>query len=168
MAIDGKFLKGTVADDKKGLHLLAAYLPDEGIVIKKLHIGPDGRIKGAQCDITLQELDKPLALAPNDATAPLPSTRYKPMLLGDTYEAMAQREYGSAILGVFMRQDATTAFPAAGDIVSMVPATRYTRRKIIPLAHSLGDSDAAVAARLALFDDHSAPVTMPRSRGDGR
>lgn len=38
LAIDGKFLKGTVADDKKGLHLLAAYLPDEGIVLMQMPV----------------------------------------------------------------------------------------------------------------------------------
>jgi len=38
LAIDGKFLKGTVADDKKGLHLLAAYLPNEGIVLMQMPV----------------------------------------------------------------------------------------------------------------------------------
>lgn len=38
LAIDGKFLKGTVMDDKKGLHLLAAYLPDEGIVLMQMPV----------------------------------------------------------------------------------------------------------------------------------
>jgi len=38
LAIDGKFLKGTVAEDKKGLHLLAAYLPDEGIVLMQMPV----------------------------------------------------------------------------------------------------------------------------------
>jgi predicted transposase YbfD/YdcC len=38
LAIDGKFLKGTVADDKQGLHLLAAYLPDEGIVLMQMPV----------------------------------------------------------------------------------------------------------------------------------
>ncbi|MBC8503763.1 MAG: ISAs1 family transposase [Anaerolineales bacterium] len=38
LAIDGKFLKGTVADDKKGLHLLAAYLPCEGIVLMQMTV----------------------------------------------------------------------------------------------------------------------------------
>jgi predicted transposase YbfD/YdcC len=38
VAMDGKFLKGTVADDKQGLHLLAAYLPDEGIVLMQMPV----------------------------------------------------------------------------------------------------------------------------------
>ncbi len=38
LAIDGKLLKGTVANNKKGLHLLAAYLPDEGIVLMQMPV----------------------------------------------------------------------------------------------------------------------------------
>ena len=38
LSIDGKFLKGTVADDKKGVHLLAAYLPNEGIVLMQMPV----------------------------------------------------------------------------------------------------------------------------------
>ncbi len=38
LAIDGKFLKGTVTNGKRGLHLLAAYLPDEGIVLMQMPV----------------------------------------------------------------------------------------------------------------------------------
>jgi len=38
LAIDGKFLKGTVSNDRPGLHLLAAYLPDQGIVLMQMPV----------------------------------------------------------------------------------------------------------------------------------
>ena len=38
LAIDGKFLRGSVAEEQKGLHLLAAYLPDEGIVLMQMPV----------------------------------------------------------------------------------------------------------------------------------
>jgi len=38
LAIDGKVLRGSVADDQKGMHLLAAYLPDEGIVLMQMPV----------------------------------------------------------------------------------------------------------------------------------
>jgi len=38
LAIDGKYLKGTVTDDKQGLRLLAAYLPEEGIVLMQMPV----------------------------------------------------------------------------------------------------------------------------------
>jgi len=38
LAIDGKVLRGSVADDQKGMHLLAAYLPHEGIVLMQMPV----------------------------------------------------------------------------------------------------------------------------------
>jgi hypothetical protein len=38
VAIDGKFLQGTVCDEKPGLHLLAAYLPAEGLVLMEMQV----------------------------------------------------------------------------------------------------------------------------------
>jgi predicted transposase YbfD/YdcC len=39
VAIDGKVLRGTVCDEKSGLHLLAAYLPEEGLVLMEMQVG---------------------------------------------------------------------------------------------------------------------------------
>ena len=38
VAIDGKVMRGTVCDEKSGLHLLAAYLPDEGLVLMEMQV----------------------------------------------------------------------------------------------------------------------------------
>jgi predicted transposase YbfD/YdcC len=38
VAIDGKVLRGTVNDDQPGLHLLAAYLPEEGLVLMEMEV----------------------------------------------------------------------------------------------------------------------------------
>lgn len=38
VAIDGKVLRGTVCDEKSGLHLLAAYLPGEGLVLMEMQV----------------------------------------------------------------------------------------------------------------------------------
>jgi hypothetical protein len=38
VAIDGKVLRGTVCDEKPGLHLLAAYLPEEGLVLMEMQV----------------------------------------------------------------------------------------------------------------------------------
>jgi hypothetical protein len=38
VAIDGKVLRGTVCDEKPGLHLLAAYLPEAGLVLMEMQV----------------------------------------------------------------------------------------------------------------------------------
>lgn len=38
VAIDGKVMRGTVCDEKSGLHLLAAYLPEEGLVLMEMQV----------------------------------------------------------------------------------------------------------------------------------
>ncbi len=38
VAIDGKVLRGSVCDEKPGLHLLAAYLPEEGLVLMEMQV----------------------------------------------------------------------------------------------------------------------------------
>ena len=38
VAIDGKVMRGTVCDEKLGLHLLAAYLPEEGLVLMEMQV----------------------------------------------------------------------------------------------------------------------------------
>jgi len=38
VAIDGKIMRGTVCDEKSGLHLLAAYLPEEGLVLMEMQV----------------------------------------------------------------------------------------------------------------------------------
>lgn len=38
VAIDGKMLRGTVGDEQAGLHLLAAYLPSEGLVLMEMQV----------------------------------------------------------------------------------------------------------------------------------
>lgn len=38
VAIDGKVLRGSVCDEKPGLHLLAAYLPAEGLVLMEMQV----------------------------------------------------------------------------------------------------------------------------------
>jgi predicted transposase YbfD/YdcC len=41
VAIDGKVMRGTVCDEKPGLHLLAAYLPEEGLVLMEMQVERD-------------------------------------------------------------------------------------------------------------------------------
>jgi len=38
VAIDGKMLRGTLDNDQPGLHLLAAYLPEEGLVLMQMEV----------------------------------------------------------------------------------------------------------------------------------
>jgi predicted transposase YbfD/YdcC len=38
VAIDGKVMRGTVCDGQAGLHLLAAYLPEEGLVLMEMQV----------------------------------------------------------------------------------------------------------------------------------
>jgi predicted transposase YbfD/YdcC len=38
VAMDGKVLRGTVSDEPAGLHLLAAYLPEEGLVLMQMQV----------------------------------------------------------------------------------------------------------------------------------
>jgi predicted transposase YbfD/YdcC len=38
VAIDGKTLRGTIDNDQPGLHLLAAYLPEEGLVLMQMEV----------------------------------------------------------------------------------------------------------------------------------
>ena len=38
VAIDGKMLRGTIDNDQPGLHLLAAYLPEEGLVLMQMEV----------------------------------------------------------------------------------------------------------------------------------
>lgn len=38
VAIDGKVMRGAVCDEKPGLHLLAAYLPEEGLVLMEMQV----------------------------------------------------------------------------------------------------------------------------------
>ncbi len=38
VAIDGKVLRGSVCDEETGLHLLAAYLPEEGLVLMEMQV----------------------------------------------------------------------------------------------------------------------------------
>ena len=38
VAIDGKMLRGTIDDDQPGLHFLAAYLPEEGLVLMQIEV----------------------------------------------------------------------------------------------------------------------------------
>lgn len=38
VAIDGKVMRGSVCDEKKGLHLLAAYLPEAGLVLMEMQV----------------------------------------------------------------------------------------------------------------------------------
>lgn len=40
VTIDGKILRGTLDDEGAGVHLLAAYLPSEGIVLLEMAVGP--------------------------------------------------------------------------------------------------------------------------------
>jgi len=121
----------------------------------------DGRVRGATLEITLRRLEDPLPLSPTDPSAPVPSTRYRPALHGDTYESLARREYDNPNLGVFVRQDNLIAFPGPGDIVPMPAVRNFIRRARVPQAYSLGNDDPATAARQALFDEYAAPVTVP-------
>jgi predicted transposase YbfD/YdcC len=38
VAIDGKVMRGSVCDEQSGLHLLAAYLPEEGLVLMEMQV----------------------------------------------------------------------------------------------------------------------------------
>ena len=121
----------------------------------------DGRVRGVTFDITLQKVEDTLPIAPTDPSAPSPSTRYRPALQGDTYEALALREYNDPNLGVFVRQDNLIAFPGPGDVVPMLPKSSFLRRARAPRSYALGTDEPAATAKQALFDDYAAPVTVP-------
>lgn len=120
---------------------------------------PDGRIKGARLELTLRRVE--LQLVVPATGVPLPTTRYRPVVRGDLYESIAQIEYEQPNYGVFLRQDATVAFPGPGYVVPVLDRRHYIRRPLEPVSYSLGSEDDAVAVRQALFDDRGKSRFLP-------
>lgn len=96
-----------------------------------------------------------------DPTRPASKSRFKPMPDSATYELLAEREYGHAIVGVFLRQDHIDAFPEAGQLVLMSEKSNFINRHIAPDAYMLSDHPKAVEARQALFDQRGGKVRVP-------
>lgn len=97
-----------------------------------------------------------------DRTKPPSLSRHVVVQEGATYETYARQEYGSALFGVLVRQDALVAFPEAGETIFLPDRSFYRARPLAPDAWALGDSDEARAARESLFDAHDGARQMPR------
>jgi hypothetical protein len=121
----------------------------------------DGRIKGVVFTIRLRRQLDPLVVQATDPSKPPHLSLYKPALDGDTYEAMAARQYGDPDLGVYLRQDAKLVQPQPGAIVHLPPASYYAGRTLAPRTYALGDSDAPAARRRALLDAYGGATTLP-------
>lgn len=121
----------------------------------------DGSIKGVTFRLTLLKLYLDLPITPTDPSAPLKLSRYRPMLRGDTYESLALREYDRPDVGIFLRQDATVAFPVAGKIIKLPKASHFATRRRVPKSYALGESTVAANARRTLFDTRGGSVDLP-------
>lgn len=121
----------------------------------------DGRVKGVSFPISLRKIGDPLSLAPTDPSKPPHLSRYKPIVDGDTYESIAALHYGQPGLGVFLRQDGASAFPAPPTVVRLPSAGHYRRRRMEPRAYALGDDPPAKAARLAAIEARNTPIDLP-------
>lgn len=123
----------------------------------------DGRFKQVTFSIALRRIwsDEELPGSPTDPSKPPHLSLSKPIVDGDTYESLAFRHYSSALLGVPLRQDATLAFPAAGQRVKLPNASNYTRRRLEPKAYSLSQAEAAKDRRRQRFDELASTVDMP-------
>jgi len=83
------------------------------------------------------------------------------MTEGDTYESVALAYYGAPLNGIFLRQEATKAYPEAGDVIEVPNARNYYRLRREPKAYSLSEASAALGARKAWFDASGTLATMP-------
>lgn len=111
----------------------------------------DGRVRGVTCAVQLRHANPDLQLKVTDPSKPPPRSRYVPMTEGSTFEALAKQHYGSANMGVLLRQDSKHAFPAAGTVVRMERPQNYLGRQIEPTSYALGSSPAAARARADLI-----------------
>lgn len=121
----------------------------------------DSRVRDFRCSISLRKVPDPLPVTPTDVSKPTTKTPHKVVVEGDTFESLALKAYGSPLNGIFLRQESTIAFPAAGDIVKLPNASNYLRKRREPVAYALSDSDLAVTARKELLESLGGDAVMP-------
>ena len=124
---------------------------------------PDGRIRRYDVSISLLEVADDVygfrQLA--DPTKPPSLSRWRPVAEGETYETMADREYGDPRYGVFLRQDDGLAYPVPGDVVFLPDKSSYLGRPFAPQSHSLQYAEDSQAALSAILATHSGGLTRP-------
>lgn len=124
--------------------------------IKISEVRNDGSLRSVEFTITLQEFVPfdILSLEQTSPTALEPSTLFRTAKQGDTYESMAQKEYGSALKGVQIRE----TNPELGDIIEpgnevklLPPENSNIRKAAAPVSIAVSKGSASSDVK-ALFD----------------
>ena len=129
--------------------------------IRYTEVWPDGRVKGVTFELELIEAPNPASPKVTDPSILPHDSRHKPVVLGDTYESLAKRQYSNPLIGVLLRQRNKKAFVTSGDIVRLPDKERFRNAELEPQSYALSDSEAAVRARAQLLEDRGGTKQMP-------
>lgn len=121
----------------------------------------DGRPRGALFRPELRELRATLDLAPTDPSAPVPSTRYVVAGDLDTWETVAQREYGDPNMGAVARQGQTVAFPLSGQVFALPLMSTLRRQQLVARSVALADNAAGRVARANIIQASLGTRALP-------
>lgn len=120
-----------------------------------------GQLRDVTFQITLRKVGADFALERVDPSAKPHDSLYKPMPQGGTYESLADREYGQPVLGVFLRQRNTAAFPRTGEVARLPVVDRFAKLVREPQSFCLSEDTRARTARLAAIDARTSSRVLP-------